>query len=166
VEDVSSEPDTYNWTIGVDVPEGTLPDVARWKEQFAKVVHDSYVFRGIEVTIEANVIKKGNALILRSPALEQTIALAPLKHKLQWNWKKRRARQPEPEEQQAYGQLSAAVTAAVAPADAAGAAGNAADTGADAQGGTRVSVTGPLEQNDAGYVLEVREFFLLHEAPQ
>ena len=81
-------------------------------------------------------------LILKTPGLKQDLTLAPLQNKLQWNFKKNAARQPEPDERKAYKKLAAKKKKA---------------KGEDFQ----VEITGPLRQTDQGLVLEVREFFLI-----
>jgi hypothetical protein len=97
------------------------------------------VFRGVELTVLGTVERAGDALTLRVPGIAQPIALVPLSHKLQWNFKKAAARQAEPDERDAMGQL-------VAKAKGAGA------------GPFMVQVTGPFTNTEHGNVLEVREF--------
>jgi len=145
VKDVDRNPDGYNCTMRVDVDDGKLPDLALWKEQFEQAVHEAFELGGVEVTIEAAVVKQGDSLVLQSPGLDRSVTLAPLKNKLQWNWKKHRARQPEADEQQAYQQLLA---------DVAGGAGELGEP-------LRIAVTGPLKAGDNnGYTLQVREYFV------
>src|SRR5262249_22443312 len=102
----------------------------------------AHTFRGVEVTVMASVVEKDGKLILQTPSLKQEMTLAPLQNKLQWNFKKGAARQPEPDERKAYRKLVAKKNKA---------------KGDEFQ----VQVTGPLRQTDQGIVLEVREFFLI-----
>jgi hypothetical protein len=142
VRSVAETPDAYNCTARVFLKSYNLPDVDHWADQFKSFVGQSYVFRGVEVTIEGAVEGKGDGLVLRAPGLEHPITLAPLRDKLQWNFKKGSAREPEPDERDAFGQLAA----------------KKKDTG---NGAFKAQVTGPLKKAGTGYVLEVREFFPL-----
>ena len=140
VQSVATTPDAYNCTAHVYLKDRSLPDVAKWAKQFESLVGKSYEFRGVEVTIRATVEVKDGRLVLQAPGLKEPVALAPLEHRLQWNFKKSAARQPEPDERDAYQQLAARNKEAKG-------------------GGFRVEVTGPLRVTDKGPVLEVREFF-------
>src|SRR6185295_18779271 len=109
VESVGKSPDAYNSTAHVYLKDrDALPDVEKWRQDFKSVANDAYGFRGVEVTIEARVISQDETLSLRLPNQKSELRLAPLKHKLQWNFKKGRARQPEPDETTAYDSLQAA----------------------------------------------------------
>jgi hypothetical protein len=79
-------------------------------------------------------------IAVRVPGIDQTIALRPLEHKLQWNARKGAARQPEPDERDAYEQLASQLKALKGAA-------------------LKAKVTGPLRKADGLYTLEVREFF-------
>jgi hypothetical protein len=87
------------------------------------------------------VVATDEKLVLKAPGVQQELRLVPLENKLQWNFKKRAARQPEPDEQQAYRALAAEQRKV---------------KGLSVQ----AEVTGPLRQTEEGLVLEVREFFL------
>jgi hypothetical protein len=140
VDSVAKTPDAYNCTAHVRLKDDGLPDVGKWSEQFKSLVGEVYVFRGVEVTIEASIEDDDGALVLRAPGIKPRIALAPLEHKLQWNFKKVACRQPEPDERDAFQQLAARKKEAK-------------------EGAFKVQVTGPFKATDNGFVLEVREFF-------
>jgi galactose oxidase len=142
VKSVAAAPDTYNCTARVMLKQLDPPDVLHWSEQFRDAVGEIYAFRGVELTIEGKVVQKNGELELHLPNDTPPMALAPLDHKLQWNFKKGRARQPEPDEAAAYNQL--ALRYAIARGEP-----------------MTVQVTGPLEHVDQGTVLEVREFFVV-----
>jgi len=142
VKSVARTPDGYNCTAVVHLKTAGLPDVDQWTEQFNAMVGRLYVFRGVEATVEGSVEQKDEGLVMRIPGLEQRVALLPLEHKLQWNFKRASARQPEPDEQAAFNELLAKRRAAK-------------------PGEFKVQVTGPLRKTDKGTVLEVREFFPL-----
>jgi hypothetical protein len=106
------------------------------------MVGQAHRFRGVEVTVAGSVEMKGDQLSLRIPGIKQDVGLAPLQNKLQWNFKKGAARQPEPDERKAYHKLAKQRQKAK-------------------EGDVKVEVTGPLRQVDGAIVLEVREFFLV-----
>jgi hypothetical protein len=142
VETVERTPDAYNCTAHLFLKDKALPDIDQWAEQFRSIVGQSYVFRGVEVTVVGSIEGREDGLNLQVPGLKQPVTLAPLQHKLQWNFAKASARQPEPDEQAAYAQF-------------------ADKSKATMPGPVKVQVTGPLRKTDTGVVLEVREFFLL-----
>jgi hypothetical protein len=139
VESVTTTPDAYNCTASLRLKQETLPDPARWAAAFKTSVDKAYVFRGVEVTVEGSVEKAGDRLTLRVPGIAEPFDLTPLQHKLQWNFKKARARQAEPDERDAMEQLVLKSKAA----------GNST---------FKVHVTGPFTRTDHGFSLEVREF--------
>src|SRR5262249_46327806 len=142
VESVGKAPDAYNCTAHLYLQAKGLPDVERWPQQFESVVGKTYVFRGVEAALKGSVEDQAGKLLLRVPGLQQSVTLAPLHHKLQWNFKKGSARQPEPDERDAYDQLAAKKTSAKESAFG-------------------VEVTGPLRRSGKGFIVEVREVFLI-----
>jgi galactose oxidase len=137
---VANAADTYNCTFEVRLESESLPDLDRWRHQFKEVVGEAFVFRGVEITVTGTVAEQDGVVILDVKGLRPPIALAPLEHKLQWHFRKRTARQPEPAEADAYRHLRAD----------AGKAGSAA----------KFEITGPLRTAAHGAVLEVRDYFL------
>jgi galactose oxidase len=142
VKSVARTPNAYNCTAIVHLKSASLPDVEHWTEQFKSMVGQLYEFRGVEATVEGLVEQNDGGLVVRLPGLEQPVALLPLEHKLQWNFKRGAARQPEPVEQASFDELRARRRAATS-------------------GELRVQVTGPLRKTEKGTVLEVRECFPL-----
>jgi len=136
VESVAETPDSYNCTGTVCLKHAGLPDIDKWPKEFADVVGKVFVFRGVEVTVKGVVEGEGDAMALRVPGVKEPIPLGPLRDKLQWNFRKRAARQPEDDERDAWKHLAAAR--------------KKDDT---------VVVTGPLRKTDKGFALQVREFF-------
>jgi galactose oxidase len=139
VESVSLTPDAYNCTASIHLKPQTLPDPEKWEASFKRIVDKAYVLRGVELTVEGTLLKVGDGLILRVPGVPGPVDLAPLRHKLQWNFKKAGARQPEPDERDAMERL-------VVLAKEAG------------KSMLKVQVTGPFTRTEHGYGLEVREF--------
>jgi len=140
VKSVDTSANGYNCTARVYLKSGGLPDPNKWAEQFKKLVDQTYVFRGVEVTVQGTVEGDDGSLIVRVPGVEQPIQLGPLEHKLQWNSRKKAARQPERDERDAYQQLTAKKNETKAKE-------------------LSVKVTGPFRNTDKGLLLEVREFF-------
>jgi hypothetical protein len=130
----------YNCTARVYLKHSAIPDPDKWASQFKESVGQAHVFRGVELTIEGMIAGVEGGITVRVPGIDQTIALRPLEHKLQWNARKGAARQPEPDERDAYEQLASQLKVL---------------KGA----GLKAKVTGPLRKADGLYTLEVREFF-------
>lgn len=147
VESVATNPDAYNATASIHVKADHLPDPDKWREQFQELLGERIHFRGVEVTVEGTLKSEGDALFLFLPESPQPLRLAVLQDKLQWNYRKKRARGVEEEEQRAYAELVAI-------------AGKAASKP------LIVQVTGPLRASDGSRVIEVREFFIIEPEPE
>jgi hypothetical protein len=143
VESVEQTPDSYNCTAHIYLRHGRLPPVRRWREQFANVVGEIFEFRGVELTISGSLVERDGTLLLDADSLEEPLRLTALRNKLQWHFRKQRARGAEPEEEIAHAQLVAACRRAEGKP-------------------LNVEVTGPLVSADSQqeFHLEVREFFI------
>jgi hypothetical protein len=139
---VSQTPDTYNSTVEVRLKNGGLPKIATWLKHFQAKDDRQIALRGVEITIDGQVRQQQDSLVIHSPDVEKPLRLAPLRHKLQWNVRKARARQPESDEAAAYDQLLEQFTKSGA-------------------GELHVLLIGPLQDNEDGMSLEVREFHVL-----
>jgi galactose oxidase len=135
-------PDAYNCTAEVHFSGPGLPDVDQWEAEFKKSVGDVYGFRGVEVTVTGFLSIEDGKLLLRSADVEQPIVLAPLQHKLQYNFRKKKDREAEAEEQAAYSELLKSVTATPTQKVA-------------------VEIVGILHRVDSKPTIEVREAYLL-----
>jgi len=144
VKEVDRAANGYNCTARIQLKEAGLPDLQKWAEQFKAVVDQSYTFRGVEITAVGTVTSTDAGLVITIPGVKDPIPLASLQHKLQWNAMKKAARQPEPDERDAYDKLAVQLKAAKG-------------------GELKVKVTGPLLKLDQGITLEVREFFAMTE---
>ena len=137
VQFVDPIPDGEASTATVFLVDDRLPPLDRWDEQFRRIVNDSYVLRGVEVSLTGIVDVRGEELLLEGDGRRPAVHLAPLNRadKVQ---RDRAARAPQ----------------AALPGEAAAYATLATEVG----GGLvrPVTVTGPLSQTDAGYTLEVR----------
>ncbi len=140
VQSVATSPDAYNCTAAICLKAQGLPDPEKWATQFKAAVDQAHVFRGVEVTVDGALEETDGGLGVRVPGVDAPLRLAALRNKLQWNGKKGAARQPEPDEKDAYEALAAA-------------------NKGEKAGAVKVQVTGPLRKEGAVYVLEVREFF-------
>lgn len=131
-------PDGEAATATVFVTDGDLPSLDRWREQFHSIVNQSYVLRGIEVTLTGAVESRDDELFLHADGGRRSVRLAPLDpaDKVQWDRPARLPQPVSPEEAAAYATLVTEATQA--------------DAGP-------VTVTGPLRQTGADFTLEVRE---------
>jgi len=142
VELVSQTPDVYNCTVEVRLKKPGLPHFVGWLRHFESKGDRQIALRGVEVTIEGQVRKQKDNLVIQLPDIDRPLPLAPLAHKLQWNLRKGRARQPEPDEAAAYDQLVEQFT----------------KSGGDAM---HALLIGPLQATKDGNLLEVREFYVI-----
>jgi len=141
VEAVTSVPDSYNCTFELQRNQPGLPPNEKWKGQFRAVVGDVFVFRGVEITVDGQLTRQGDNWILQVPGEKTPIRVAPLQHKLQWNFRKRISRQPEPDESLAYQELCQHASTEAIP----------------------VQIIGPFRWADQVPVIEVREYYLRKE---
>jgi hypothetical protein len=130
-------PDGDRSTATVYLEDDRLPALNQWDRQFRQMVHGTYLLRGAEVTLNGTVNEREGVLVLTGEGRRAPVTLIPLRpgQKIQWD---RAAASPEPlrdSEAAAYSALLRSVP------------------GADAR---RVTVTGPLSQTEAGYLLQVR----------
>lgn len=119
--------------------DGRLPDVAAVTRGIAALRLGASL-RGIEVTAEGEMVERDGQLLLILSGTGETVRLAPLGAKVQWDREKRQAQPAADEERAAYERLRAG-----------------------APPGTSVRVIGPFSRS-AGMErprLEVREFLNL-----
>ncbi|OAI57715.1 hypothetical protein AYO47_01605 [Planctomyces sp. SCGC AG-212-M04] len=137
VEAVTSVPDSYNCTFELQRNQPGLPPNEKWKEQFRAVGGDVFVFRGVEITVDGQLRRQGDDWILQVPGEPVPLRVALLEHKLQWNFRKRTSRQPEPDERAAYQELCQLAS----------------------KEAICVQITGPFRWADQVPVIEVREYY-------
>ena len=101
------------------------------------MVRQSYVLRGVEVTVKGTIQARDGGLVLADEGLRPPVELAPLDPggKIQWDPATGGPRAAEPGETAAYDTLARS---------------------SEAVGGRPLTVTGPLHQAGAGYRLQVR----------
>ena len=137
VQYVDPIPDGQTSTATVYLEDDRLPALDDWDDQFRRMVHATYVLRGVEVTLKGTVEAQDGMLMLAGEGRRPPVELTPLDPggKIQWDRVAACPQPAEPGETAAYNFLprSPGVT--------------------DPR---RLTVTGPLHQTGAGYRLEVR----------
>ena len=117
-----------------------LPDIANWPKEFEKLANASYAWRGVEVTVQGDlVIREGN-LVFAATVARPEVKLAPLEpaDKVQLNLENGEPKALPDEERTAFENLSKRKGRSASAA--------------------RATVTGPLKRVDGAFVLEVRRF--------
>ncbi|HUK69374.1 MAG TPA: galactose oxidase-like domain-containing protein [Streptosporangiaceae bacterium] len=137
VQYVDPIPDGDSSTATVYLEDDRLPALDHWHDQFRRMVRQTYVLRGVEVTLKGIIEALDGVLMLADEGRRPPVELAPLEPggKVQWDSAAGRPRAAEPGETAAYDTLTGSSGAA------------------DAR---RLMVTGPLHQTSAGYRLQVR----------
>jgi galactose oxidase len=137
---VDPVPDTDNSTAEVFLEDAGLPDLVKWNEQFRGIVNGTYELRGVEVTLQGTMEKRGGPLFLAGKGPQPEIRLVPLvaEDKIQWDHNTRTYKPLAVEEASAYERLIAAFSGL--------------------PDGSSITVTGTLKQVDEGYLLCVRLF--------
>jgi len=117
-----------------------LPDVANWPKEFEKLANASYAWRGVEVTVEGDLMSRAGNFVFAATVARPQVKLAPLEpaDKVQLNLENGAPRALPEEERTAFENLSKR-------------------TGTSTSA-VRATVTGPLKQVDGAFVLEVRKF--------
>jgi galactose oxidase len=132
---------TEDSTAEVFLSGQTLPDLDRWRRQFAHSANGSYDFRGVEVTITGAITERGGELYLTMPSPRTEVRLHILRRgtELAWDLRARRVQQAPNNQRDAYRRL----TRQWRQRD---------------EGDWVVRVTGPLRKANNGWSLNVREF--------
>jgi hypothetical protein len=134
---VDPVPDGDRSTATVYLDDDRLPPLDHWDRQFRQMVHDTYLLRGAEVTLNGTAEAHDGVLVLAGEGRRPPVTLTPLGpgRKVQWD---RAAASPEAlreSEAAAYSMLLRS---------------------SQRRHADRVTVTGPLSQTQAGYLLQVR----------
>jgi galactose oxidase len=142
VEHVGPIPNAGDSTADVFLVDERLPPLEAWRQQFRRIANGSYELRGVEVTVHGLLeLHDGELVLARSAERPQLrLGLLDAAHKIQWDHSARLRRPLQPEEAKAFQQLRSASQGSA--------------------GQRPLSVTGPLELSDRGYVLQVRRFAL------
>jgi hypothetical protein len=134
---VDPVPDGNHSTATVYLDDDRLPPLDQWNRQFRQMVHDTYLLRGAEVTLNGTVEARDGVLVLAGEGRRPPVTLTPLGpgQKVQWD---RDTASPEPPRESEAAAYSTLLRSSQRPH------------------GGRVTVTGPLSQTQAGYLLQVR----------
>ena len=137
VQYVDPIPDGYTSTATVYLQDDRLPALDHWDDQFRRMVRQSYVLRGVEVTVKGTIQAQDGGLVLADEGYRPPVELAPLDPggKIQWDPATGGPQAAEPGEMAAYDTLAHS---------------------SEAVGGRPLTVTGPLHQTGAEYRLQVR----------
>src|SRR5687768_4714306 len=117
--------------------DGRVPDVSALA-RYLRECGAGATLRGVEATVDGWLAEENGALLLRVTGTGQTLRLAPLRRKVQWDVERSREQVIPERERTAFDRLRRQVPALCPP----------------------VRVTGPLVEGAAGqpHTLEVREF--------
>ena len=61
VQSVDTRPSLETWTGTIRTKDGTVPDPAAWSREFKDIVGGTFGFRGVEVTVEGDLIEDEGA---------------------------------------------------------------------------------------------------------
>jgi hypothetical protein len=106
VKSVDTRPSLETWTGTIRTKEGALPDPAAWSRGFKEVVGGTFGFRGVEVTVEGDLIDDKGHLALKVPGSGAALRLAPLNRKIQWDPDKKSEQAATEVERTAYQRLA------------------------------------------------------------
>jgi hypothetical protein len=117
-----------------------LPDIANWPKEFEKRANASYAWRGVEVTVQGDLVSREGNLVFAATVARPEVKLAPLEaaDKVQLNLENGAPKALPDEERTAFENLSKRKGSSASAA--------------------RATVTGPLKRVDGAFVLEVRRF--------
>jgi hypothetical protein len=136
VQSVSDHATPATWTAQVVTRGGRLPDLEAM-HRAVRAVGEPFWLRGVEATIDGDLVEVDGRLALKVADGGPVLALAPLSHKVQWDPRLKQEAAATDTERAAYTRL----------AEPAG-------------GKSRVRIVGPLVATDSGPLplLEVRHF--------
>ena len=137
VQYVDPIPDADTSTATVYLEDDGLPALDHWDDQFRRTVHQTYELRGVEVTLTGTIEPRNDGFVLAGAGHRPPVELVPLDPggKIQWDTAAQAPQAAEPAEAGAYVTLTRSPGAAGAPPP---------------------TVTGPLQQTQAAYRLQVR----------
>ena len=137
VQYVDPIPDGDSSTATLYLEDDRLPALDHWDDQFRRMVRQSYVLRGVEVTVKGTIQARDGGLVLADEGHRPPVELAPLDPggKVQWDPATGGPQAAEPGEMAAYDTLARS---------------------SETAGGRPLTVTGPLHQTGAEYRLQVR----------
>jgi galactose oxidase len=137
VQYVDPIPDADSSTATLYLEDDGLPALDHWDDQFRDMVHQTYELRGVEVTLTGTIETRNDVFVLAGEGRRPAVELVPLdpEGKIQWDPAAQGPQAAEPAEAGAYDTLTRSPRAVSA---------------------RPLTVTGPLQQTQAGYRLQVR----------
>lgn len=137
MKSVSERPDPRAWTCQIQTKDGRLLS----QEALSRCVQEvgePFSVRGVEVRVQGRLVEEEGRLLLRLSKTGETLRLAPLRRKVQWDPATKRDHPPTESERRAFQTLSARWKVRRSP---------------------DVQIVGPLrEENGELLTLEVRQF--------
>ena len=106
VQSVDTRPSLETWTGTIRTKDGALPDPAAWSRRFKDIVGGTFGFRGVEVTVEGDLIEDEGRLALKVPGSGPLLRLAPLGRKVQWDPERKCEQAATDAEKTAYRRLA------------------------------------------------------------
>ncbi len=85
VQFVDRQPSLETWTGTVRTRDGGLPNPAAWSREFKDIVGGTFGFRGVEITVEGDLIEVEGRVALKVPGSRTPLRLTPLSRKVQWD---------------------------------------------------------------------------------
>ena len=101
--------DAADSTAEVFLGNDGLPDLDAWPDQLARSANGSYAFRGVELTVDGTVERRGDDLVLVG-AHRPPIRCGRWSQVLAWDLTARRPRAATADERAAYGHLAERAT--------------------------------------------------------
>ncbi len=106
VKSVDTRPSLETWTGTIRTKDGALPDPEAWSREFHAIVGGTFGFRGVEVTVEGDLIDDKGQLALKVSGSGAMLRLAPLGRKVQWDPEKKCEQAATDAEKTAYRRLA------------------------------------------------------------
>jgi hypothetical protein len=144
IASVADQPDSVHSVTKVQPKTGRVPDLKDLATRLGRIGIGAEI-TGVEASLEGTLVMQNGQMILKPDGSSQTLPLAPLTHKIQWDLRQQRISEPVSREREAYQTLAGQVSGTSA----------------------RVRVTGPLIESEdrAWTLLEVRTFLLNPPSP-
>jgi galactose oxidase len=106
VKSVDTRPSLETWTGTIRTKDDALPDPAAWSRAFTAIVGGTFGFRGVEVTVEGDIVDENGHLTLKVSGSGTVLRLAPLGRKIQWDPEKKCEQAATAAERTAYRRLA------------------------------------------------------------
>jgi hypothetical protein len=136
VESISRQPRVTDATCEVRTRSPRLLQPRALRQRLADLRVGARL-RGVEATVDGHLEKHGDELRLRLAGANESLRLAPLQEKVQWDTRRRRPQEPAPDERSAFQRLAAGLS----------------------REASAVRIVGPFVEDEQGTLgLQVRQF--------